>query len=194
MNANEYDLYIMGQVPEGLDVKSYQFAPNPLVMLAPRNHPLVGKKNIKLEEIAKEPFLMRELGSGMRDATFRAFDRKGLRPQVRMELGSNEAIKHGVVGGLGLSVMSLHTLLSEGIDGPVAVLDVEGFPIMREWYMVYPRSKELSLVSRTFVDFAIDYESTICDRMESLLPAIKNAHKVNKASASKKSSSKAKKK
>ncbi|MGB5225813.1 MAG: LysR substrate-binding domain-containing protein [Arenicellales bacterium] len=194
MNANEYDLYIMGQVPEELDVKSYQFAPNPLVVLAPRNHPLVGKKNIKLEEIAKEPFLMREQGSGMRDATFRAFDRKGLRPQVRMELGSNEAIKHAVVGGLGLSVMSLHTLVLEGIDGPVAVLDVEGFPLMREWYMVYPKSKELSLVSRTFLDFAVEYESTICDRMESLLPAIKNAHQESKTSASKKSNSKAKKK
>ena len=90
--------------------------------------------------------------------------------------------------------MSLHTLVLEGIDGPVAVLDVEGFPLMREWYMVYPKSKELSLVSRTFLDFAIEYESTICDRMESLLPAIKNAHQESKASASKKSNSKAKKK
>ena len=65
---------------------------------------------------------------------------------------------------------------------------------MREWYIVYPKSKELSLVTRTFVDFAIDYESTICDRMESLLPAIKNAHKESKTSASKISNSKTKKK
>ena len=116
----------------------------------------------------------------MRDATFRAFDRKGLRPQVRMELGSNEAIKHAVVGGLGLSVMSLHTLVLEGINGPVAVLDVEGFPLMRKWYMVYPKSKELSLVSRTFLDFAVEYESIICDRMESLLPSIKNSYQESK--------------
>jgi len=174
MHNNVDDLYIMGQVPEGeLEVQSYSFAPNPLVMLAPRDHPLVKKKNVSLEEIAKEPFIVREPGSGMRDATFRAFDAKDLRPKVRMELGSNEAIKHAIVGGLGLSVMSLHTILLEGIDGPVAILNMEGFPIMRHWYMVYPKGKELSLVARTFLDFAIEYESKITKRMESILPSLK---------------------
>jgi DNA-binding transcriptional LysR family regulator len=110
----------------------------------------------------------------MRDATFKAFDAKGLSPHVRMELGSNEAIKHAIVGGLGLSVMSLHTILLEGIDGPVAILDVEGFPIMRHWYMVYPKGKELSLVAKTFLDFAIEYESKINKRMETIWPALKN--------------------
>ena len=174
MHNNVDDLYIMGQVPEGeLDVKSYSFATNPLVVLAPRDHPLVNKKNISLEEIANEPFIVREPGSGMRDATFKAFDAKGLEPKVRMELGSNEAIKHSIVGGLGLSVMSLHTVLLEGIDGPVAILDVEGFPIMRHWYMVYPKGKELSLVASTFLDFAIEYESKINKRMEKIWPALK---------------------
>jgi len=175
MHNNVDDLYIMGQLPEGeMQVKSYSFAANPLVMLAPRDHPLVNKKNIKLEEIAKEPFIVREPGSGMRDATFRAFDAKGLRPKVRMELGSNEAIKHSIVGGLGLSVMSLHTILLEGVDGPVAILDVEDFPIMRHWYMVYPKNKELSLVAKTFLDFAIECESKINERMETVWPALKN--------------------
>lgn len=174
MHNNVDDLYIMGQVPEGeLEVQSYSFAPNPLVMLAPREHPLVKKKNVSLEEIAREPFIVREPGSGMRDATFRAFDARGLRPTVRMELGSNEAIKHAIVGGLGLSVMSLHTILLEGIDGPVAIVDAEGFPIMRRWYMVYPKGKELSLVARTFLDFAIEYESKITMRMISILPSLK---------------------
>lgn len=174
MHKNIDDLYIMGQVPkDDIALRSYAFAPNPLVMLAPRDHPLVKKKNISLKEIAKEPFIVREPGSGMRDATFRAFNAQGLKPKVRMELGSNEAIKHAIVGGLGLSVMSIHTILLEGIDGPVAILDVKGFPIMRRWYMVYPRDKELSLVARTFLDFAIDYETKIKTRMESLWPALK---------------------
>lgn len=191
MHNNVDDLYIMGQVPKGeLEVKSYSFANNPLVMLAPRDHPLVNKKNISLEEIAEEPFIVREPGSGMRDATFREFDAKGLRPKVRMELGSNEAIKHAIVGGLGLSVMSLHTILLEGIDGPVAILDVEGFPIMRHWYMVYPKNKELSLVARTFLDFAIEYESKINERMEMVWPALKKqrSDKKNKKIAKNKSS------
>lgn len=175
MNANEDDLYIMGQAPEGeLELESYPFATNPLVVMAPRNHPLVGKNNISLEEIANEPFIIREPGSGIRDAMFKAFDAKGLRPKVRMELGSNEAIKHAIAGGLGLSVLSLHTLSLEGTDGAVAILDVKGFPIMRDWYIVYPKGKELSLVAKTFLDFAVQYEPKIRDRMLSLWPKLKD--------------------
>ena len=132
INGNEDDLYIMGQAPsDQIEVEAFPFAPNPLVVMAPRNHPLVGKKNVPLSRIAEEPFILREPGSGIRDATLKLFDALDLRPNVRMELGSNEAIKHAIVGGLGLSVQSLHTLTLEGPDGPVAILDVEGFPIMR---------------------------------------------------------------
>lgn len=195
MQSNEDDLYIMGQAPEGeLEVESYPFAPNPLVVMAPRDHHLVGKKNISLEEIADEPFIMREPGSGIRDVTLRTFDAKGLRPKVRMELGSNEAIKHAIVGGLGLSVLSLHTLALEGADGPVAILDVEGFPILRNWYIVYPKGKELSLVAQTFLDFAVDYEPKIRAHMQAMWPKLKNALKdgekpaINKKKASRKKS------
>lgn len=174
MHANEDDLYIMGQVPEdGLDVVSYPFGPNPLVVLAPRDHPLVGKKNIKLEELAEEPFIIREPGSGIRDATFKKFESKGLKPNVRMELGNTEAIKHAIFGGLGISVMSLHTLAIEGVDGPLAVLDVEGFPILRHWYLVHLKDKELSLVAKTFLEFAIEYEPRIRERVEEMWPALK---------------------
>lgn len=175
MHSNEDDLYIMGQAPEDeLDVEAFPFAPNPLVVMAPRDHHLVGKKNISLQELAKEPFIIREPGSGIRDATLRTFEAKGLRPQIRMELGSNEAIKHAIVGGLGISVLSLHTLTLEGTDGPVAILNVEGFPILRNWYIVYPKGKELSLVARTFLDFAINNEPKIRKRMQSMWPALKH--------------------
>jgi DNA-binding transcriptional LysR family regulator len=173
MHSNEDDLYIMGQAPEDeLDVEAFPFAPNPLVVLAPRDHPLVGRKNISLAEIAEQPFIMREPGSGIRDAILRLFAAQGLRPKVRMELGSNEAIKHAVVGGLGLSVLSLHTLTLEGADGPVAILDVEQFPIHRQWFIVHPRGKELSLVARTFLEFAIGSEARIRERMESMWPSL----------------------
>jgi len=175
MHANEDDLYIMGQIPEGeLEVESYPFAPNLLVVMAPREHPLVGKKNISLQEIAQEPFIMREPGSGIRDVTLRTFEAKGLQPQVRMELGSNEAIKHAVVAGLGLSVLSLHTLSLEGADGPVAILDVEGFPILRCWHIVYPKGKELSLVAQKFLDFAAEYEPKTLERMRNAWPKLKD--------------------
>lgn len=174
IRANEDDLYIMGQASEGdIEVEAFSFAPNPLVVMAPRDHPLVGKNNISLEEIAKEPFIIREPGSGIRDAMYKAFDSAGVqRPTVRMELGSNGAIKHAIAGGLGLSVLSLHTLSLEGVDGAVVILDVEGFPILRNWYIVYPKGKELSLVAQKFLDFVIGSESAIRERMQKMWPKL----------------------
>lgn len=174
MLANEDDLYIMGQAPTGeMEVESYRFAPNPLVVMAPRNHPLVGKKKISLKRLSEEPFIIREPGSGIRDVTLKKFEEKNLRPNVRMELGSNEAIKHTIVGGLGISVMSLHTLKLEGHNGPVALLDVEDFPIMRNWYIVHPKGKELSLAAQAFLDFAIKREPGIRKDMQQSWPALK---------------------
>jgi DNA-binding transcriptional LysR family regulator len=171
MRNNEDDLYIMGQAPsDELEVEAFPIAPNPLVVMAPRNHPLVGKKKIPLKRIAEEPFILREPGSGIRDATLRTFDSMGLRPNVRMELGSNEAIKHAIVGGLGISVLSLHTLTLEGTQGPVEILDVQGFPIMRQWYLVFPKGKELSLVSKAFMEFAMELEPRMKERMERIWP------------------------
>jgi LysR family transcriptional regulator, low CO2-responsive transcriptional regulator len=190
INANEDDLYIMGQAPsDQFDVEAFPFAPNPLVVMAPRNHPLVGQKKITLERVAEEPLILREPGSGIRDATLKLFEQNGLRPKVRMELGSNEAIKHAIVGGLGLSVLSLHTLTLEGPDGPVALLDVEGFPIMRQWYIVYPKGKELSPVARAFLDYALEIEPKMREQMQEVWPNLAanlKAVKKNKKSGSRK--------
>lgn len=173
INANEDDLYIMGQVPnDQSDVEAIIFAPNPLVVMAPRDHPLVGQKNIPMTRIAEEPFILREPGSGIRDTIMKVFEQLRIRPHVRMELGSNEAIKHAIVGGLGLSVLSLHTLTLEGAKGQVAILDVEDFPIMRQWYLVYPKGKELSLVARAFLDFALRISPSIHERMVRLWPSL----------------------
>jgi len=175
MLANADDLYIMGQAPQNeVELVTYKFAPNPLVVVAPRDHPLVGKKNISMEEIANEPFIIREPGSGIRDAIFKKFDSLGLRPKIRMELGSNEAIKHAVVGHLGISVLSLHTFMLEGVEGPVALLDVEGFPILRSWYLVHPKGKELSLIAKTFLEFAVGQEQTTRDRLIGVWPELKD--------------------
>ena len=120
--------------------------------MAPRDHHLVGKKNISLEEIAAEPNIVREPGSGVRDTTFRTFEAKGLRPKVRMELGSNEAIKHAVMSGLGISILSEHTLTYGGAEGLVK-LRVKELPIESTWYLVRLRSRRLSLIAEAFLDY-----------------------------------------
>jgi DNA-binding transcriptional LysR family regulator len=149
---NQDDLYILGQPPEDVDVVAEAFLENNLVVIAPANHPLAKKKSIPLERLAGEPFLLREPGSGTRMATERQFAESGLKPKMRMELGSNEAIKQAVIGGLGVSVLSRHTLESDMPTKQFTVLNVQGFPIKRHWYFVYPSGKQLSVIARTFVD------------------------------------------
>jgi len=150
---NQDDLYILGQPPEELDAVAEPFLENPLVVLAPASHPLAGVKRIPLRRLAEEPFLVREPGSGTRIAVERLFAEHDLAIKVRMELGSNEAIKQAIVGGLGLSVLSRHTLALDAPMGQLAILDVEGFPIERHWYAVYPNGKQPSVVARTFLDY-----------------------------------------
>jgi len=176
LNSYEDDLYIVGQAPSDvMDIESYTFAPNPLVVMASEDHPLVGQSNIPLSRIAEEPLILREPGSGIRDATLSRFHENNLQPNVKMELGSNEAIKHAVVGGLGIAVLSLHTLSLEGPSGPVKLLDVEGFPIMRQWHLVYPRGKDLSLVADAFLQFSLDIEPSMREKMIELWPDLADA-------------------
>lgn len=154
MISNQDDLYIMSQVPDHLDVNCEPFLENPLVVLAPLNHPLAKEKNIPISQLSNEPFIMREPGSGTRRAVQKLFDEHGVSVKVKLELGSNEAIKQAIAGGLGISVLSRHTLIPEA--GDLSILDVEYFPIKRTWYMVHPNGKQLSIVARTYHDYLLE--------------------------------------
>lgn len=149
---NQDDLYVMSQLPENIEIASHPFLDNPLVVVAPRSHPLAGEKQIPLKRLAEETFIMREPGSGTRRAFQKLLDEQKLAVKVRLELGSNEAIKQAIAGGLGLSVLSRHTLTME-TQNELTTLDVEGFPIPREWYVVYLAGKQLSVVANTFLEY-----------------------------------------
>lgn len=150
---NQDDLYVLGQPPEHLEIELEPFLENRMVVLAASNHPLAGKKHIPPQRLEEEPFLMREPGSGTRLATEKFFTERGLKLKVRMELGSNEAIKQAVAGGLGIAVLSAHTLALERSIDELTILDVEGFPIRRHWYLAYPKNKQLSVVAQAFLEF-----------------------------------------
>jgi LysR family transcriptional regulator, low CO2-responsive transcriptional regulator len=147
---NQDDLYIMGQPPENMDLVSEPFADNPLVLVAPPNHPLAGKKRIAPKRLDGEPFIMREPGSGTRLTTEKFFADNGIALKNRLEVGSNEAIKQTVAGGLGLAVLSATTVVSELALGELVQLDVQGFPLIRRWHVVYPRGKHLSAATLAF--------------------------------------------
>jgi len=158
--ANEDDLAILGAPPEGMDVVARPIADNPLIVIARKDHPLARRKRIPLSRIADEPFLVREPGSGTRLATERLFREHGLALKVRMELGSNEAIKQAIAGGLGVSVLSRHTLVLDGEDGLLQPLDVKGFPLQRKWYVAYPAGKHLSSVAEAFLRHLLANEAS----------------------------------
>ncbi len=153
VNENLDDLYVLGRPPEHMDIHLEPFMENPLVVLADIDHPLAKMKSISAERLSREGFLMREPGSGTRLATEQYFKDRGLQLKIKMELGSNEAIKQAVAGGLGIAALSAHTLALERTSNELAILDVEGFPIQRQWYLAYPRERQLSVVAKTFLEF-----------------------------------------
>ncbi len=151
---NEDDLYIVG-LPPDRDLHITPFLDNPLVVLAPPNHTLVGKRRVSLKRLSNEPFVVREPGTGTSMSFNRLLEERGLTITVRMELGSNEAVKQAVIGGLGLTVLSRHAAVHELQSRELAVLDVEGFPIDHQWHIVYPTGKQLSVVAQTFFNYLL---------------------------------------
>jgi len=155
LEENEKDIILMGKPPENLDLESVPFMDNPLVVIAPTGHPLAKEKNITLERIAEETFLVREPGSGTRLAMERFFEEQGITPIKGMELVGAEAIKQAVRAGLGLAVVSAHTIDLEVETGRLVALDIESFPLMRKWFMVHRSGKRLSPSAQAFCDFLL---------------------------------------
>lgn len=150
---DEDDFYVFSHPPENPDLELVEFLPNRLQAIAPENHPLAGTKNIPLEQFAQYPFLRRGEGSGTRHAIERFLARKKIQLNVRMTIESNEAIKHAVMSGLGVSILSEHTLNFGGRAG-LAVLDVQQLPIITHWYLVRRKSRPLSPAATGFLEYA----------------------------------------
>jgi DNA-binding transcriptional LysR family regulator len=152
MRDNRDDLYVMSIPPADIALERHPFLPNPLVVIAAASHPLAGKKRLSLARLARERFILREAGSGTRLACDAHFKRAGLVPDVRLEIGSNEAIKEVVAAGMGIAVVSRHALGSEVADDGLAILSVAGFPLHSNWWILYPRGKSLSPIATRFLD------------------------------------------
>ncbi|MFM7471408.1 MAG: LysR substrate-binding domain-containing protein [Nodosilinea sp. LVE1205-7] len=172
MANNDDDLYIISSPPEQPDLKIYPFLENPLVVIAPQDHPLAGKTNLPIGCLNGQQFIMREPGSGTRQAVQKLFMEHNIDVKVRLELGSNEAIKQAIAGGLGISVLSMHTIISEGTRGEFAVLNVEHFPIERHWYVASLAGKQLSVVSQAFLSYLLEESHAM---VEKCLPGINHA-------------------
>lgn len=168
------DLAVMMMPPDDLPLERIQFQINPLVIIASSKHALIDKK-IELSELSNERWLMREPGSGTRMAAEQHFDELGFKPNVVMSLGSNEAIKHAVAAGLGIAVLSqlaVQPALWPGRyttgagtqhNGPsdtsvllqagLGIMQVNNFPILRRWSVVWRKDSPLSAAARHFLDY-----------------------------------------
>ena len=145
------ELAAMMLPPDHLPLHRWPFLANPLVVVAAAGHPLAQRRRLTLQHLLPEPLLVREAGSGTRLALAQLLAERGVDWRARMALGSNEAIKHAVRAGLGLAVLSRHTLGADPAHDGLVVLNVSGFPIRRRWHLVWRRDRPLSLPARTLL-------------------------------------------
>lgn len=150
MRDNQLDLAVMGRPPRELATRAEPFATNPLVLVTSADHPFVHMEQVSALRVSMETLLMREPGSGTRAALEEYLRAHHLQPGTTMELPGNETIKQAVVAGLGVSLMSLHSLGLERQQGRLAVPEVEGLPILRRWYLVKNHAKTLSPAAEAF--------------------------------------------
>ena len=160
---NEADLVVMGRAPADLDCVATPFATNPLAIVAAPDHPLVRRKKLPFSALSEHGFVVREQGSGTRAAMERLFADHQTALNVVMEMPSNETIKQAVMAGMGLSFLSLRTVRHELASGHIALVDIEGLPVIGHWYVTHLRPKKLSPAARAFKEFLIEQGGALMD-------------------------------
>jgi DNA-binding transcriptional LysR family regulator len=167
---NENDLVIMGRPPKELETVAVPFAKHPLVLIASPTHPLATKRRIKLSQLASESFLIREEGSGTRASMERVFREHDVPIRVSMEVSSNETIKQAVMANMGISFISSHTVGLELAAGKLVILDVVGLPLVRDWYVIHLRDKQLAPIPAAFRTFLLEQGAQIIAKAVGELP------------------------
>lgn len=132
------DLAIMGRPPRTPLVKMEQIGNHPHIIIAPPNHPLSERYNISPQDLLAETFIAREAGSGTRILLIRFLDSFGDGAPYRfIEMGTNETIKQAVIAGLGIALISQHTVTAELKSGRLVTVEPAGLPIERKWYLLH---------------------------------------------------------
>jgi DNA-binding transcriptional LysR family regulator len=160
---NEIDLVIMGRAPDDIDCVATAFATNPMGVVGAPEHPLSRRRQAPWSVFKDQDFVVREQGSGTRAAMERLFAKHRVKPNIVMELPSNETIKQAVMAGMGLSFLSLRTVRHEIASGYLALLDVEGLPILKQWYVTHLASKRLSPAAAAFKSFLVEEAGALID-------------------------------
>lgn len=163
--GNLTDLAVMVRPPEGMDTIAESFAPHPYVIVAAPNHPLVGQRNIPLAGLAEEAFVSREKGSDTWNSMQEGFAGRLSNLRIAMEIKSTETIKQAVIANMGIAFLSAHTVGLELQAGKLAVLDIQGFPVMLNWYVVHRKNKRLPPVALAFKQFLMEEGASLIQRI-----------------------------
>ncbi|ABF11230.1 LysR family transcriptional regulator, low CO2-responsive transcriptional regulator [Cupriavidus metallidurans] len=163
--GNLTDLAVMVRPPEGMDTIAEAFAPHPYVIVAAPNHPLVDQRNIPLADLAEEAFVSREKGSDTWNSMQEGFAGRLSNLRIAMEIKSTETIKQAVIANMGIAFLSAHTVGLELQAGKLAVLDIQGFPVMLNWYVVHRKNKRLPPVALAFKHFLMEEGATLIQQI-----------------------------
>jgi DNA-binding transcriptional LysR family regulator len=153
LEHNDDDLYIFSNPSGDVELIKQVILPNPMVIFARANHPLASKNALSFRDLELEPFIMREIGSGTRMIADDLFYKYGIKPKVRLELSTNEAIKQAILAGLGIAILSRYTLGLDEHNSEMVELDVQDLPIECQWQFVYPVGKVLPPIAIAFLEF-----------------------------------------
>ncbi|MBE7367810.1 LysR family transcriptional regulator [Ramlibacter pallidus] len=164
LHENVTDLAVMVRPPEDADTVAEPFAPHPYVIVAAPTHPLARTPRIPVSRIVRDPFVVREKGSDTWNSMAQAFGPQLPAVNVAMEIRSTETIKQAVIAGMGVSFLSAHTISRELQSGSLVKLDVQGFPLMLNWYVVHRRAKRLPPVAQAFKDFLLAEGADLIDQ------------------------------
>ena len=156
LHDNEVDLAVMGRPPRELDTRAESFALHPHAIIASPEHPLAHRRRIPPAALADAEFIVREPGSGTRAAMEDFFREQRLAPPRVMEMASNETIKQAVIADMGVAFLSLHTCGLEIAAGKLAVLDIEGLPLLRRWHIVNVGGKPLAPAAEALRTFMLE--------------------------------------
>ncbi|MFJ5382444.1 LysR substrate-binding domain-containing protein [Cupriavidus sp. CER94] len=176
LSGNLTDLAVMVRPPEGMDTIAEPFAPHPYVIVAAPNHPLVGQRRIPLAGLAEEAFVSREKGSDTWNSMQEGFAGRLSNLRIAMEIKSTETIKQAVIANMGIAFLSAHTVGLELQTGKLAVLDIEGFPVMLNWYVVHRKNKRLPPVALAFKQFLMEEGHTLIQQITGVEGLIRPHH------------------
>jgi DNA-binding transcriptional LysR family regulator len=172
LEHNLTDLAIMVRPPQNMDTVNESFAPHPYVIVAAPTHPLAKKKRIPMTMLAREPFVVREKGSDTWNSMEEGFAGRLANINIAMEIKSTETIKQAVIAGMGISFLSAHTISLELKAGSLVVLDVQGFPVMLNWYVVHRRNKRLPPVALAFKNFLMTDGAALIKQITGIDPRL----------------------